>query len=422
MKLSLVGRSALALFASLTLGLGMTGCGGGTVGFLWVIGQQYNQIAGFKIDDYTGNLTQTPGEPFTSGGAVPVSLVVKPGGRYLYVLNQGTGAVAPTASTPGTHAVGGNISVFSVGGDGALTFQQSYTTQGFNSKWLQFDSTGNFLYVLDQYAPDYGAVTGSVADVNGSVTAYSVDASSGRLTLLQDTQNVANGNPAPTYFEVGTPGQTTQQFAAPFMMKQAGNCLFVATPHAIVPFSFANGQLQTVTNGGITITGTISSVGGSASFLSVTDSANNTVTLYTIGSACALQATGGGPTSLASYGTTNPVYSLIDNSGQYLYVLNQGPNTNITLPSSTVMAFKILGASNNQLNPLTGAPYGVGSGPVCMVEDPTGQYMYVSNHNDGTISGFTFTTSYGFLAPLTRGSTFNATGQLECLAVSGAVD
>ena len=117
MKLSLVGRFALALLASLALGLGMTGCGGGSIAYLWTIGQQYNQIAGFKVDDYTGNLTQIPHEPFSSGGAAPVSIVVKPGGRYVYVLNQGSGAVAPGTivngvASPGVHGQDGNIAVF----------------------------------------------------------------------------------------------------------------------------------------------------------------------------------------------------------------------------------------------------------------------------------------------------------------------
>ena len=91
MKLSLFGRLTMALLASVALGLGMTACGGGTIGYMWVLGQQYNQIAGFKIDDFTGNLTTVPTSPFSTGGSVPVSIVVKTGGRFVYVINQGTG-------------------------------------------------------------------------------------------------------------------------------------------------------------------------------------------------------------------------------------------------------------------------------------------------------------------------------------------
>ncbi len=102
MKLSRIGRVSMALVVSVAMGLGMTACGGGTIGFMWVLGTQYNQIAAFKIDDFTGNLTTPPGSPFTSGGSNPVSLVVKPGGRYLYVINKGGGA---TTSASGSLAM-----------------------------------------------------------------------------------------------------------------------------------------------------------------------------------------------------------------------------------------------------------------------------------------------------------------------------
>ena len=53
MTLSRIGRISQAFVVSVAIGLGMSACGGGTIGFMWVIGTQYNQIAGFKIDDYT---------------------------------------------------------------------------------------------------------------------------------------------------------------------------------------------------------------------------------------------------------------------------------------------------------------------------------------------------------------------------------
>ncbi len=98
MKLSWFGRLALALFASLALGLGMSACGGGTIAYLWVAGTQYNQIAAFKVDDYTGNLTQAPHQPFAARVPIPLMLLVKTGGRYLYVLNQGSGDT-PTSNS-----------------------------------------------------------------------------------------------------------------------------------------------------------------------------------------------------------------------------------------------------------------------------------------------------------------------------------
>ncbi len=127
MKLSRIGRISMALVVSVAMGLGMTACGGGTIGYMWVLGTQYNQIAGFKIDDFTGNLTNIVGSPFSSGGTNPVSIAVKPGGRYVYVVNAGTSTTA------------GNIAEFSVGGDGILTFQAAFTSQGgllYGKHWI----------------------------------------------------------------------------------------------------------------------------------------------------------------------------------------------------------------------------------------------------------------------------------------------
>ncbi len=89
MRLSRIGRFSMALVVSVAMGLGMTACGGGTIAYIWVLGTQYNQIAGFKVDDFTGNLTQVVHSPFSSNGTTPVALVVKPGGRYVYVINKG---------------------------------------------------------------------------------------------------------------------------------------------------------------------------------------------------------------------------------------------------------------------------------------------------------------------------------------------
>jgi hypothetical protein len=57
-----------------------------------------------------------------------------------------------------------------------------------------------------------------------------------------------------------------------------------------------------------------------------------------------------------------------------------------------------------------------------MVEDPTHQYMYISNHNDGTVTGKVLDPTTGILSSLSRGSTFTSTGLAGCLTLSGAVD
>jgi len=395
---------------------------------MWVLGDQYNQITGFKIDDFTGNLTQIIGSPFTSNGVNPVSIVVKPGGRYVYVINQGTGGTRPIynpttcgSSTPtiisGKETSGG-VAVYSVGGDGVLTFQQSYLTQGNMPMWAQFDGSGNFLYVLDKYSPDPKQIptcgtTGSTPDT-GSITAFSVDGSTGRLTLVTNNA-ILNGGLPTTFFNVGP---------APSMLKTAGGCLFTLDQgdNSVFPYSFgSNGQLALTTTGNIPISATtLSSINGNGSNIFLTDQAANRILPYTVGSNCNLALLAGGTTANLT-GTSNPVYSLVDNSGKYLYVLNQSTvSTTTTTPFSSISAFT-LNPSTGQLQGISGSPYAVGSGPVCIVEDTSNQYVYVSNRNDGTVTGKVIDSTTGELAPLSRGSTFPASGLGSCLAVSGAV-
>ena len=413
MTLSGIGRISRAFVVSMAVVLGMSACGGYTVGFMWVTGTQYNQIAGFKIDDYTGNLTQIQGSPFISNGATPVSIVVKPGGRYIYVINQGTGGGPTKAGTSQT------VALYSVGGDGVLTFQQTYQTQGYVSQWAQMDSSGTYLYVLDKYAPSYVASTGLFngpnTDGNGGITVFQADSTTGRLTLITNSQTQLNGVNTP-FFKVGP---------TPFMMKTSGSCLLTLdSNNTISPFTVGSGgQLVFTTTQNFPIGGAsnITSINGTGSFVFLTDAGANTIDGFTLGSACTLTTLQGGNTPNI-VGTSNPMYSFVDSTSKYLYVLNQTTTTTtVGTPFSSISAFTI-NSSNQELQAISGSPYTVGSNPVCMVEDPSNQYMYISNHNDGTVTGKLLDPTTGILSSLSRGSTFTSAGLAGCLALSGAVN
>ena len=410
MKLRKFGRFSLAAVAAVALGLGMTACGGGTIGYMWVLGTQYSQIAGFKIDNYTGNLTATVGSPYTSGGADPISLAVRPGGRYVYVVNAGSSTSA------------GNLSVFLVGGDGILTFQSSYTTPGATPVWVATDSTGGFVYVLDQLDPTNTAagIAAGTATGNGDITVYSVNSSTGRLTLVTNQQvKDANGTQL-TYFPVGK---------TPSMVKvAAGGCLLTLdSDQTVFPYTTnsSTGQLTLTTNS-VVSTGasnaTSINVGGSYVFL--TDAGSNQIIPYTVGASCALNTVTGG--SVANLGgTSNPVNSLYvagSNSTNYLYVLNQS-TTNGNDANSTISAFTIdsTGRLQEVADPKNN-PYSVGSTPVCLVEDPSTKYLYTSNNGDGTVTGKQLDKSNGQLSNLARGTSFAAVGKATCLVVTGSID
>jgi len=414
MKLSRIGRISQALVVSMAMVLGMSACGGYTVGFMWVLGTQYNQIAGFKIDDYTGNLTRMINSPYSSGGTNPVSLSVRVGGNYVFVVNKGTSV----------KACDGNISVFSVGNDGVLTFQQSYTPPGCSPVWVASDSTGSYLYVLESQAPDF-ATTG-----NGDIAVYQVDGATGRLQIVPN-QLIKNAQGQQlNYFEVGP---------APTMMRVSGSCVFAldSGDQTVFPYGIgSNGQLTVQANSRIQTGGTnITSINVSGSNVYLTDAApvpanstnpgstGGTIRVYTIGSGCSLSAQADGVVNNLA-GTLNPVYSMTDAKSKFLYVLNKG-NTLASNPNnagSTISAFVI--QSTGTLVPISDPqnPFSVGSGPVCMAEDPSNQYIYTSNNIDGTVTGKFINQNTGQLSNLSRGSSFEGPGLATCLAISGNVD
>ena len=435
MAFSKIGRMVTALVATAALGLGMTACGGGTVGYMWVLGTYYNQISGFLIDNYTGNLTAIQHTPFASGGTNPVALVVKPGGRYVYVINSGAAPTTPggtpsTSGIPGTDflAKGSSISEFSVGSNGILTFEQNFSSQGVSPQWAAIDSSGGYLYVLDKYAPDYNDGTvpppvGSTAratNLNGSITAFSIAGDTGRLTLVTNSTILQGGKPL-NYFEVGP---------NPIMAKMGSSgCLYTLSPNSIFPYAVnsGNGQLTVPTTGPYLVTTanrlTSINTSGSGSNIFLTDAgANQIITLQPGGSvSCSLTQVSGGTLANVS-GAFNPVNSVASSSGKFLYVLNQsnvGPQPN---SNSSISAFTI--NSQGQLSMLadsTNNPYAVGSGPVCVAQDPTNQYLYISNGVDSTVTGKLIDQNRGYLSDLSRGSVFPVTKTPTCLAISGNI-
>ena len=430
MKLSRIGRVSMAFVVSVAMGLGMTACGGGTIGFMWVLGTQFNQIAAFKIDDFSGNLTQVLHSPFTSGGADPVSLVVSSGGRFVYVINHGSSATPPAGSEPLPCGTAGGIAEFSVGGQGVLSFQQCFTSQGFNPIWATKDSTGSFLYVLDGQAPSAVCTGPNVTATScfGDITVFGIAPDTGRLSLVvnQQAKDPVTQEQL-TYFPVGN---------TPTMLTVAGGCVFTlnsglsptlqAAP-AVSPYSVGTaGQLTQTTNSLISINATRPTsilTGGTTVFITDAGAQNSTgqILPFTVGtaSACSLNTVTGGPVANLPL-TSNPVYSLVDSQTHYLYIANQS-SSNSTLANSTNSAFNLQTVPYTPIPDGTNNPYTVGSGPVCMVEDPSNQYIYTSN-GDGTVTGKLLDRNTGKLSSLTRGSTFQAVGQATCLAVSGNVD
>ncbi len=416
MKFSNLGQILLASVVSVGLCLGVTSCSTSfTVGFLYVVGASTTngasgQISGFKINNDTGRLTPIKKSPFSSAGANPIRAVVFPGGRFIYVLNS-----RPSGTT------GGNIALFTVGGDGVLAFQASYSSQGNIPVSIAAGSNGgSFLYVLDQQVLDS---TGNVVNSgNGAITAFSVDPNTGRLSLITNQQVLAPGGGQLTYFPVGNKPTAFGPISGSAI---TGSSVYtVDSDQSIFPYSVnpQNGQLAVTQNGPQPTGATrISVIGGSGANVFLLDAGTtpSTILAYTRGPNGSLQTVVGG--AIKNEPTvTNPSDLVVDSKGKFLYIANSGPNNNPSNPSSAISAYSILpNANGGLLTVVAGEPFPSGAQPVCILEDPSNQYIYTANFSDSTVTGRKIDTNTGVLSDLIKGTSFSTAGNPTWCVVSG---
>ena len=433
MKFKKFGKALLMTAISAGVVFGVTSCVQSyTVGYLYVTGTQtagttgQGIISGFKIDHNTGKLTAIAGLPVSSGGSNPVRAVLLTGGRFLYVLNQGTTADgAPCSATD--VCSNANITQFSIGGNGVLAPQGTYYTQGHNPFRLVADSSGAHIFALDHDAADNSScslVFGPSVTTCGDITAFTVDGTTGRLSYILNSQVTASsGLPLP-YFPVPV-DPIDFAIASNFFLTLSGT---TATGDSAFPYTYnpANGQLTINQNSSQPLGmshGTAIVLAGGVTYVlddgpnTNTPSTNGQLFAYTLGSNGALQAESNG------YTADNPAYSkpiyAISSSGSssknFLYVVNEGDNASTTTAQSGIAAFQIVNPF--QLQPiagLAGATGGTGAGPQCILEDPSNQFVYTASFNSSTVTGLSIDQNDGNLTPLSQ-----ATKAKDSYAVPG---
>jgi len=212
MKLTKFGKTLLMIAISAGIILGITSCVQSyTVGYLYVTGtnnaasSNSGIISGFKIDHNKGTLVPINGLPIGSGGANPGRAVLLTGGQFIYVLNRGKNSAGNADCTAADPCTGANITQFAIGGNGILATQETFFTQGINPIRLIADTSGNFLYVLDQIAPDSTSCSlalGSGVTSCADITAFRIAPNTGRLTLVVNAQVTSASGAALPYFPV----------------------------------------------------------------------------------------------------------------------------------------------------------------------------------------------------------------------------
>jgi 6-phosphogluconolactonase (cycloisomerase 2 family) len=411
MKFTKFGKTLWMSALSLGAILGVTSCVQSySVGFLYVTGTVTADttgngiISGFKIDHNTGQLKRINGLPVSSGGSNPARAVLIQADKFLYVLNRGTNASGGSDCTTADPCQGANITQFAVGGNGIITPQQTFYSQGINPFRIIADSSGGFIYVLDHDAPDSASCAlalGSSVTSCGDITVFQVDATTGRLSLVVNAQVTSASGSALPYFPVpadpidftiassyvltlsGTP--STGDYVFPYT-RNASNGQLTVNQNSAQPLNIGQATalvytsyLYVLDNEPITYTPS-----GSSSPIT----SPSQIVPFTIGSNGALQAQTGGAVP-DDPSLSNPIYLISaggSNGGKWVYVVNQGDNSNTTVQQSGIAGY-VIDTSTHQLTTMSGSPFGTGAGPQCMVEDPSNQFIYVANYNDKSVTG-----------------------------------
>jgi 6-phosphogluconolactonase (cycloisomerase 2 family) len=438
-----------------------------TVGFLYVTGTvtassgNNGIISGFKIDHNTGHLATINGLPVASGGSNPVRAVLTLGSRFVYVLNRGTSA-AGNGDCYGTGAnvcQNANITEFAVGGNGILTPQETYFTQGFNPFRLIADGSGNYLMVLDHDAPDnanpsssdacaqaLGTLgTGGTVTTCGDITVFQINQTTGRLSLVQNAQVKLNGA-AITYFpgpanpvDFALSGSYLLTLTAtPTASATASAALTTAYPYtggaSVWPYSYSptSGQLQLSQNGVQSLgIGQGTAIVNTNGVIYVLD--NEPVTVSFNGTSTTSQSqilpltpTTGGALQAETSGVipddptlANPIAVILESKSKYLYVANQGNNTTGNNPDSGIAGYFITTAPSFQLNFIAEEPFGSGSGPQCIVEDPSDQFIFEANAYSNNVTGRTVDPNSGDLNDMRTTQSYSLEGPATFCFVDG---
>jgi len=460
MRFTKFGKTLLMGALSAGVVFGVTSCVQSyTVGYLYVTGTVTAQsgnngiLTGYKIDHNTGKLTPINGLPVSSGGSNPVRAVLPTGSRFLYILNRGTNAEGNGNCTPADPCENSNITQFAVGANGILTFQEQFSTVGINPFRLIADSTGSYLLALDHEAPSSAAcqaALGKNATSCGDITVFQINQTTGRLSVVENAA-VTQANcslgalfPCPlTYFPVPANPVDFVAASGSYVLTLFGSTVPTSYPYTggttVWPYTYAGGQLTLSSNSaqplGITA-GT--AIVNANSNIYVLDNEPVTITAptsalqlfpdqtypsqilpFSVGSGGNLAALGS--TVIPDEGTlSNPIYLMFESKNHYMYVINQGNNvTGTNNPESGIAGYQITTQNAFQAQFTNPTKFGSGSGPQCIVEDPSGQFIYEANQYDSSITGRVLDPNSGNLVGMRVTSTYTLSGPPTWCLIDG---
>lgn len=325
-------------------------------------------VAAYSINRTTGLLTAVAGSPFAAGHT-PISLAVRPDGKFLYVVN------------PVGMPQDGALSVFSINQTtGMLTpLANSPFVTSTPLFEIAIESTGKFAFTPNFTSP--------------TVSVFSLDAATGVPTL-------ANGSPFPC---VGAPVAISVDRDGRFVYagaqgggpnNSAGICAYTVNP--------TTGALAQITGspfpaGGFSLRAL--TVDPTAKFV-FTALGTDGLGAYRIGASGDLTPIVGSP--FAAGANANTV--AVDPAGKFAYVGNRSLGSN-----SQIFVFSIDATTGTPTQ--VGTPVANADTPAFITIDPSGDLLYVANLDSSTISVYAVNKTTGALtatgSPIPNGADTN---------------
>jgi 6-phosphogluconolactonase (cycloisomerase 2 family) len=424
--------------------------------FLYVLNMDSHDISAFTIDPSTGVLSVVAGSPFVLPGLHSSSIVIEPGGKFLYAAEE-TGdtnpdrfehiavmSIDPTTgaltSIPGSPfaAVGGALGALAVHPSGKLLYLSNPFTNdvaGFSldpatGTLTPIDADPNTAGVQNFAAPSPGSMAFDVSGkflyvASAGIAEFIVDPSTGFLTPVDADPNAAGIE------NFATPGvgpysitvNPTNGFA--YVVNEGSDDV---TIFAIDPVTGAPTAFDTIRARVLPVSLAFSFGTNAAahvpSFAYVVDAGSNQVSAYSIdpvsGTLVALGApvdTGAGPNSVA-----------VAPSGKLAYVANSGSND---ISAYTIDFTGLPAPIDADPNTAGVQNFAAAAGPFSIAIDSSERFVYAADSSGGAVSAYQINTATGAMVAMSgrvlagtnpHSITIDPTGQFVFVANFGSND
>jgi len=358
--------------------------------YAYVANNIADSVSAYKIDSATGALTATaPATKATGDG--PYSVTVDPTGRFAYVANSNADTISAYSIDTVAGGDTGALTLLTDVNAGIAGNQTSIATGDYPFS-ITIHPSGEFAYTLNQ---------GGGAGTGNTISAYSVNASSGALAAID-----ADGGTTGTQATIAT-GTTPYAITIDPLGKFAYVANYASNTISAYTIDSITGTLTSV---GAAVAGTNPSsiaIDPSGKCALVTNNTSNNVMSYSIDTNTGVLT---GVSTVAS-GTAPRSVAVDPNTGLYAYVANAG-SANVSAFSVNPADCVIASIDTDAVTGGVNATITAGTTPISVNVDPSGLFVYVANLASNNVSVYKIGNG-GALTPGTPVATATGTGPVS---------